>query len=197
MFLFQLLIIFFILLSVPWKAAAGNFSWNIFPKGFSADYIETVQEKSHEPKSRKGKIFYSKNKYRFNISADGKDIDVIIRLDKDAHWFLLPQKNIYIEKILNSDDAISQEVLFENWVGEKPANVEIYNKQKINVYDHHTDNCKVRDYISPQTDFPLKIDITCKGLTEYHRVLEFRNIQDKEPDQSLFDIPDGYQKVSQ
>jgi len=152
---------------------------------FSADMV--IVPKGDEP--MKGKIFVKGDKIR-QETADEDEVQImIIRPDKKLTWMITPEEKTYMEMPYQSADKT-----FEEWTAEKEKNAKFLGEETISgmpckKYEVMEDGEKTILWISKQFPFPIKIE-------DPEMVMEYKNIKLGELEDSLFELPAGYEKMS-
>jgi Domain of unknown function (DUF4412) len=181
------LVVGILFLTVPVLSVSSNAA------DFSADMI------NKSPMGNiKGKMFFKGGNFRQEMMMGGQKQITIFRKDKGVVWVLMPAQMMYMEMQAGSGQDMAPVDPDEiDKIGEKKC----LGKEKVNGYMcskyHYTLHDKssgtVIYWISDKLNFPIKMksDKTSGGMT-----MEYRNIQEKTVPASLFNIPDGYQKMS-
>jgi len=153
---------------------------------FSADMVSTTKAGTVT-----GKIYVSKDKTRVEMS---KSIS-ISRIDKKVVWVLMPEQKMYTENQLKPEqltatpDKMPGEVE-RTMIGPEKLDGKNVVKYKI-TYTESKKKVVIWQWILPDTSFPVKTANEDGSATT-----EFKNLKTgKQPD-SLFEIPEGYQKMS-
>ena len=152
---------------------------------FSADMV--IVPKGDEP--MKGKIFVKADKIRQETTDDDETQIMIIRPDKKVTWMITPEEKTYMEMPYQSADKT-----FEEWTAEKEKNAKFLGEETISgmpckKYEVMEDGEKTILWISKQFPFPIKIE-------DPEMVMEYKNIKLGELEDSLFELPAGYEKMS-
>ena len=141
-----------------------------------------------------GKFYMSADKIRIETS----EMINIVRLDKKLAWMLMPPQKIYMEQVLNpvamkqnyvpSSDLPPDEVQ-KVFILRETVNGYVSDKYKIiiNKKDSHY------EWISSDPGITMPVKTASLDGKWWH---EYRNISLDTPDQSLFEIPAGYTKMS-
>ena len=152
---------------------------------FSADMV--IVPKGDEP--MKGKIFVKGDKIRQETADEDESQIMIIRPDKKVTWMITPEEKTYMEMPYQSTDKT-----FEEWTAEKEKNAKFLGEESISgmpckKYEVMEEGEKTILWISKQFPFPIKIE-------DPEMVMEYKNIKLDQLDDSLFELPTGYEKMS-
>jgi len=157
---------------------------------FSADQILTMLNKTTS-----AKFHFTPSAVRIEI-VDGKGNKVIqiMRFDQNVMWNLIPWQKIYMELPGSSSEWAS-------WAEEKEVQRESLGLEQLGEY--HCEKFKVHRTVMGQASTSLEWDAKeLDGLPVKMQdekgtwSNEFTNVQLGPQDQSLFEIPAGYQKLS-
>ena len=152
---------------------------------FSADMF--IVPKGDEP--MKGKIFVKGAKVKQETSGDDETQVMIIRPDKKLTWMLSPEEKTYVEMPYQSTDKT-----FEEWTADKEKNAKFLGEETVSgmpckKYEIIEDGEKTSLWISKQFPFPIKIE-------DSEMTMEYKNIKVGPIDDSLFELPGGYEKMA-
>lgn len=158
---------------------------------FSADFVVT----DAKGKTSTGKVYVKGiDKIRQEVVADGKTSVTILRLDKKVSWTLLPE-NQYMEVAFNFDlNQPNPEYEYEM------ANIgnETVNGYPCKIVQYTYKNKKygvLTQWVSDKLGYSVKVESKdAKGKTT--SITEYKNIKAGNQQDSLFEIPAGYQKFA-
>lgn len=152
---------------------------------FSADLV--VTPKGEE--SLTGKIFVKGNKVRNEMAEDGEIQILINRPDKKVTWMITPEEKSYMEIPYQESDESFEEWTAEKEKGAKALGEETVSGQVCRKFEIVEDGEKTVYWVSKKLSFPIKVESS-------DTVMEYKNIKEGGVADSLFEIPDGYQKMS-
>jgi hypothetical protein len=138
-----------------------------------------------------GKMCVKGKKSRHEMNQGGRTMIMINRPDKHVAWSLMPQSKQYMEMPINEEEMEGQP---ENWNQNlkkegKFLGKETVNGVECNKYELREENEKVTYWISRKDDIPVRI------LSNEMEV-NYKNIRTDSISNSLFEIPNGYHKLS-
>ncbi len=141
--------------------------------------------------TQEGKIYIKGDKYR--IQRKGEEEYIILRHDKGIMWVVMPKEKIYVE--LPLDPSRTPRIQEKNpgetsrqYLGSEVLDGHPVDKYRITVKEGAKTE-SFHQWTATDLNFPVKT----AGLKNQWAV-EFTNIKKHVPD-SLFDIPEGYQKA--
>jgi outer membrane lipoprotein-sorting protein len=151
---------------------------------FSADMV--FQPKGEE--SMVVKVYVKGDKMRQEATEEGEKQIVIIRGDKKISWMIDPEEKKYIEMPYEEEGN-----LFEEWSQEKQKNAKFLADENAaglpsKKYEVTEDGQKITVWISKKYSFPVKVE-------DPEAVVEYKNINDGSVDDTLFELPAGYEKI--
>jgi hypothetical protein len=165
-----------LMFSGPRQAKAAEFSADmvIVPKGDEA---------------MKGKIFVKGDKVRQETVEEDETQIMIIRPDKKITWMITPEEKTYMEMPYQSEDKT-----FEEWTAEKEKKAKFLGEETVSSmpckkYETVEDGEKTLFWISTQFPFPVKVE-------DSEVTMEYQNIKQGPLDDSLFELPQGYEKMA-
>jgi len=152
---------------------------------FSADMV--IVPKGDEP--MKGKIYVKGEKIRQETVEEGETQVMIIRPDKKVTWMISPDEKTYMEMPYQASDKT-----FEEWTAEKEKNAKYLGEETLSAtpckkYEAVEDGEKTVFWIAKQFPFPIKVE-------DSEVTMEYKNIKLAAPDDSLFELPAAYEKMS-
>jgi hypothetical protein len=159
----------------------------LFAQEFSADLINTTQLGSSQ-----GKIFVRQGKVRLEFP----ETITVTRMDKKVVWVLIPAQKIYMEQPFDPSNLIVTTKKMDNEVSREVVGVEVIDgkmatKYKVVYKDALGKDEVILIWVAEGLDIPLKT-----AAEDSSWVMEYRNIKTTSPDDSLFEIPADYQKIS-
>lgn len=178
------ILIFSVIFSVPLAVLAFSGITHAAVE-FAADIV--IAPKGDEP--MKGKIFVKGDKVRQEASdEDGPQI-MIIRPDKKVTWVITPEEKTYTEVPYQSTGKT-----FEEWTADKEKNAKFLGEETVSgmpckKYETIEDGEKTVFWIPGQFPFPIKIE-------DAEIAMEYQNIKLGPLDDSLFELPAGYEKMA-
>jgi len=153
---------------------------------FSADLATANQDKAVE-----GKIFVTQSKTRMEM---GETV-IITRVDKKVAWVLIPEQKMYMEQPLNPRDVIGSTMDMPGEVERKLLGPDTVDGKSVDkyrvVYAEQGKNSVVYQWIDPRLKIPIKT-VAEDGSWS----MEYKNINTGAQPDSLFELPEGYQKFS-
>jgi hypothetical protein len=163
---------------------------------YSADsYMET------EEMTLKSKVYHASGKERKEQEIDGEKQVMILRMDKQVMWTLLPE-DMYMEMSLRggqrppgSGDETSYTINERTEVG--PEVVEGHNTTKYKVIATNPKGDKMGGFIwiTPE-GIQMKMDLISKTKNSKSRMkMGLTSLKIGKQDPSLFEIPEGYTKM--
>lgn len=152
---------------------------------FSADLV--IVPKGDEPMT--GKIYVKGDKIRQETTEEDETQVMIIRPDKKVTWMITPEEKTYMEMPYQSSDKT-----FEEWTAEKEKNAKFLGEDTVSgmpckKYETVEDEEKTIVWISKQFPFPIRVE-------DSEVTMEYKNIKQGPLDNSLFELPAGYEKMS-
>jgi len=144
-----------------------------------------------------GKVYVKADKIRQEFLNAGMKQVVILRLDKGVTWSLMPENKMYMEMAGTGKEATDPEI--EKKIKDM-ADKKSLGKEKIGgyvcekyQYIYHDKSLGVlTQWFSKQLNYPIKTE---HKTSSYHMVTEYKNIKEGGIEDSLFEIPSGYQKM--
>ncbi len=152
---------------------------------FSADMV--IQPKGDEATT--GKIYVKGDKIRQETTEENETQIMIIRQDKKVTWMLTPEEKTYMEMPYQSEDKT-----FEEWTAEKEKQSkylgdEVVSGLECKKYENIEDGEKTFIWISKKFPFPIKVE-------DAEVTMIYRNVKEGPVEDSIFEIPAGYRKIS-
>lgn len=157
---------------------------------FSATVVSTAQGQS-----MKGKVFVKGDRMRTEMEIAGETNITITRPDKKVVWIAMPEQKMYMEMPLT--DKMQQKMMMKD--PEDRAKMKHLGAETVNGYDcdkyefDTTANGKsLKQYvwIAKKLGMPIKSATADGSMT-----MEYRDIQVGGVADSVFEMPQGYQKM--
>lgn len=166
-----------------------------FFKGFSADIDQQI-EASNQKLSSHGKMFITPEKMRIDttMTVGGMNMSstMIMRVDKQIGWMLMPQTHTYMEIPLKPADLASASLFSKGWDGLRLLGKETVNGIPVDKYEQTTNKqCTSYIYLAQDSHVPVKSEVTCDNMRS---VSNFKNVVAGVPAANLFELPGGYSK---
>lgn len=160
---------------------------------FQADFIQ-----KHEGMEMKGKFYIKSNKTRTDMDMMGQKTSMITRMDKNVTWNVQHDAGMYFEMPIPPESAqtLQPEEELEKIAVKKKIGSETINGYACDKYEiiyHDKSVGKMTQWFARKLNFPIKIIYQGpQGVmsTEYY------NIQSGKVKESLFEVPQGFQKMS-
>lgn len=177
--------LFCIVLTVAFVATFGLLGGTSPAAEFSADL--KIQPKGENPIT--GKIFVKGNKIRQEVTEEGETQIVIVRPDKKVTWMLTPQEKMYMEMPFQNEDAS-----FEEWTADREKQAKSLGEEtvsgvKATKFEMVEEGDKIYYWVSKKYPFPIKVE-------DPDMVMFYENIKEGAVQDSVFELPAGYQKMS-
>ena len=160
---------------------------------FSADQVLKVGAKT-----MMGKVYATENAMRMEVQDNGKQIISIVRADRKVVWSLLPDRKMYMELPLPSLSDVATlpqvpgaENIQHTSLGAEQVATHLCDKSRVQATSKGRTSTFIEWAAGDLNGFVVKREDD-KGKWS----IEYRNVQFKPQDQSLFEIPAGYQKLS-
>ena len=145
-----------------------------------------------------GKVYVKGDKIRQESIQQGEKQVMIFRFDKDIVWLLMPSEKIYME--MSSKEGVAYDPQLDQNIKDK-AQVKLLGKETVNGYEcdkyqyiyHDTSMGTSTQWISRKLNYPIKTEYKSPSgdmLTEY------KNIQEGNVQNSLFEVPGDYALLS-
>lgn len=160
---------------------------------FQADFVQ-----KYEGMEIKGKFYTKNNKTRTDMEMMGQKMSMITRMDKNVSWNVQHDAGIYFEmpippesaQALQPDEELKK-IAVKRKIGAETINGYACDKYEITYHDKGVG--KMTQWFSRKLNFPIKI--------VYHgpqgvMTTEYYNIQSGGVKESLFNVPQGLQKMT-
>jgi hypothetical protein len=165
------------------------FSGTAIAVEFSAETITTLKG-GHQSK---GKIYFKQDRFRMEL-REPEEMIVITRIDKQVVWNVMPAAKMYLEMPFNIQNKPKVEEKFEGEIERKEVGRETIDGHPTIKYliTYKADDRKEQVYQWFATDikFGLKTAAVDGSWTQ-----EFRNVRMESQQDSIFELPSGYQKM--
>lgn len=146
-----------------------------------------------------GPYYFSPGKHRSEVTVEGQSFTAIIREDREVLWTLLPQQNMYMEisfdaRELGSGGAFEgAQVVESRELGTETVNGQRTTKYEVTVRDPNGESASGTLWATADM-IPVKMDMVVDSGE--HVIVELRDIQIGPQDDSLFEVPAGYTRLS-
>jgi hypothetical protein len=143
-----------------------------------------------------GKVYSAKDKERSEMNMMGMQMVMILRMDRDLAWMLMPGQRMYQEVDLSSAKEQTQSGLPED-VTITAEGTETLAGMKTTKYRMVTNDRSASGFLWVNDDgILLKMDMVAKEDGENTRVtVTLSNLKVGPQDASLFELPPGYKKL--
>lgn len=162
------------------------FIGSAFAEEFSADVINASKGQKFN-----GKIFVANDKIRMEIPG----AVTITRIDKNIVWILMPQQNAYMEQPIDRKTVVAATGRVPDVVSRKFIEDEIVNGRNTKkyhvVYRTLGNETEIYQWLDNSMGVPVKT-----AAVDGSWSVEYRNIKTGNLDQSVFEIPAGYNKFA-
>jgi outer membrane lipoprotein-sorting protein len=145
-----------------------------------------------------GKVYVKGDKTRQEIIQQGQKQVTIVRPDKGLMWVLMPAEKIFME--MSSEEGAVYDPQFDQNIEDK-AEIKHLGKETVNGY-----TCEKNQYIYHDQSMGTATQwfskkLGCPIKTEYksssgYMLTEYKNIQEGNVQDSLFDVPGDYMLLS-
>ena len=161
-----------------------------FAAEFSADYYQKMAGVTIT-----GKIYVKGDKIRQEMIREGQKGVMIVRMDKEVIWHLMPEERMYMEMTFGKEhsavfDKELEKIATKKYLGKEKVHGWVCDKYEIIYHDKSMGTAT--QWFSKRLNFPIKMEFSSpygQGITEY------KNIREKRLSDSLFEIPLGYKKM--
>ena len=157
---------------------------------FSATMVSQAQGQSLQ-----GKVFVKGDKMRNEMNMGGESNITITRPDKKVVWIAMPQQKMYMEMPLS--DKMQQKMIMKD--PEDRAKMKLLGTETINGFDcekyemdtaYEGKSLKQYVWIAKKLGMPIKSVSADGSMTMEYRDIKVGGVAD-----SVFDLPQGYQKM--
>ena len=160
---------------------------------FQADFIQ-----KHEGVEITGKFYIKGDKTRTDMDMMGQKMSMINRMDKNVTWNVQPGAGMYFEMPIPPESALAlqpdeelKKVAVKKKLGSETINGYACDKYEIIYHDKSVG--KMTQWFSKKLNFPIKIVFQSPQGT---MSTEYKNIQHGNVKDDLFEVPQGFQKMS-
>lgn len=140
-----------------------------------------------------GKLYVKGENMRQEMTIGGKNQVLICRADKNVTWLLDPSQKCYSEVPGAQNERTMHDSLKkmgkEKYLGKETLNGYSCKKYKYTMSGKNATT--VIQWRSEKLNWPLKTEIKNGGKS---MVIEYKNIKEVKPADSLFELPKGYKK---
>ena len=142
-----------------------------------------------------GKVYVKGEKMRNEIQAAGHPIINIMRPDKKLVWIIMPQQKAYMEMPINQETQQKMMTLTEKQKARmKKVGTDTIDGYTCDKYettmDHQGKSTKVYSWVATDLGIPIKV-VSEDGSF----AMEYKDIKPGGVADSLFEAPQGYQKM--
>jgi outer membrane lipoprotein-sorting protein len=157
---------------------------------FSATMVSQAQGQSMQ-----GQVFVKGDKIRNDMNMGGESNITITRPDKKVVWIAMPQQKMYMEMPLS--DKMQQKMMMKD--PEDRAKMKLLGTETINGFDcdkyemdtaYEGKSLKQYVWIAKKLGMPIKSVSADGSMTMEYRDIKVGGVAD-----SVFDLPQGYQKM--
>jgi hypothetical protein len=163
----------------------------------AAEFSATVITKA-EGQEMPGKIFMKGQKIRNEFDAGGQTNISIVRPDKKLVWMVMPAEKMYMEMPITEE--AQEKILIKK--PEDQVKMKLLGTETVNGYE-----CDKYEYevTTPQKSQPIKhfvwiakkLQMPIKSMAaDGSFSMEYRDIKEGGVADSLFEVPQGYQKMA-
>ncbi len=160
---------------------------------FTADLVLTQNNRVNT-----GRIYVRDNLIRQEYNLKSESRITIIRADRGRLWTLMPNSRTYVEVAYlgTGTDLKAYGVKAGDIRETRVAGTETLNGYPCNVIEYVFSDTKLKltQWVSPKLNYPVKTEF--HGLNGLKLSEEIKNISETTLQESLFEIPPGYQKMA-
>jgi hypothetical protein len=145
-----------------------------------------------------GKVYVKEDKTRQEFVQQGQKQITILRPDKGVTWVLMPAEKIYME--MSSQEGAAYDPQLDPNIKDK-AEIKLLGKETVNGYAcdkyqytyHDTSMGALTQWVAKKLNYAIKSEYkTPSG----DMLIEYKNIQDGNVQDSLFEVPGDYMLMS-
>ena len=135
--------------------------------------------------------------YRMEMEEDGQQLCILVNKDKQITDVVMPEQKMYMEISSGSMQSASNDVFQSIEKQKSTYDTKMVGKETVNGYECEkyeiSDGGKLLStyWQSTELGFPIKV---VTGVNQ-NMIMELKNIQIGDVDDSLFKVPDGYMKM--
>ncbi len=168
--------------------ALGVFCWALPEIASAVEFSAEIVVKTKGEGEMTGKIFVKGDKVRQEWTDEGESQIMIVRPDKGYTWMLTPEEKVYMEVPYEAESKG-----FDEWTPEREQKGKVVGEETISglqtkKYEIVEDGEKVTYWVSKKYPFPIRVE-------DSESVMEYKNIKEGDVSDSLFDMPQGYEKM--
>ena len=154
-------------------------------------------------KSDQGRVemreYHAPGRRRIEMSNQGRNMVMIIRMDKSESWMLIPEAKAYIQSSMadvNQNTASGFKVLEQTAVGKERVNGYATTKYKGTFLDPQGRKGGGYFWLTENHGIPIKTDITLQTAEGKERIFsELTELKLGPQPRSLFELPDSYRAI--
>jgi Domain of unknown function (DUF4412) len=154
-------------------------------------------------KSNQGRVemreYQAPGKKRIEMSNQGRNIVMIIRMDKSESWMLIPEAKAYMKSSMadvNQNTGSGFKVLEQTVVGKEQVNGYATTKYKGTFLDPQARKGGGYFWLTKDHGIPIKTDITLQTAEgKEHIFTQLTELKIGPQPQSLFELPDSYRAM--
>lgn len=156
---------------------------------FGGEFSADILMKPKGEQELQSKIYMKDKMIRHELTEDGETQIIIFRPDKGVVWTVIPGEKMYVEAPMGDSEKT-----LEEWTPEKEKKAKGLGDDTVSGYpckkfELVENGEKVTYWVSKKFPFPIKVQ-------DEEAVIEYRNIKEGGIAESLFDVPQGYEKMS-
>jgi hypothetical protein len=156
---------------------------------FSADTITTMQG----GQTMSGKMYFKPDKFRMEMKANEETV-MITRIDKKVAWNVMTKQKMYMEMPFDLKNKPKVEEKFAGEIDRKEVGKETIDghptKKYLITYKTGDKKDQVYQWLATDIKFPVKTSAVDGSWAQ-----EFKNIKMGPQQDSLFEVPAGFQKM--
>jgi hypothetical protein len=143
--------------------------------------------------------YHAPGKKRIEMSNQGRNMVMIIRMDKSESWMLIPEAKAYIRSSMadvNQNTRSGFKVLEQTAVGKEQVNGYATTKYKGTFLDPQGRKGGGYFWLTKDHGIPIKTDITLQTAEGKERIFtELTGLKIGSQPKSLFELPDSYRAM--
>lgn len=180
-------------------AIAGLLVVIITLPGLAAEFSADLLQKMEGQPPQTGKIFIKGKNMRMEIASSGGTMVHIILPEQNKTIMLMPKEKMYMEMVTTNtpgtaqplDKAALGKLATLKHLGTETVNGYLCDKYEVAYHD--ASQGSATQWIAQKLNFPVK---TISDSPQGNVTMEYQNIQEGGVQDSLFQVPPGYQKMS-
>lgn len=193
--MFWLLLLATVLWSQP-ALAAGNMIYEKMDPTVSYSGNRTVKSNQGRVEMRE---YHAPGKRRIEMNHQGRNMVMIIRMDKSESWMLIPEAKAYMQSSMtdvNQNTGSGFKVLEQTAVGKEQVNGYETTKYKGAFLDPQGRKGGGYFWLTKDHGIPIKTDITLQTAEgKEHIFTELTELKLGPQPRSLFELPDSYRAI--